>query len=580
MAPDAREMRWDDDVDVAVFGSGAGGMAAALVAASAGLHVALYEKTALVGGTTANSGGGVWMPANVLARQAGIDDSIGKARRYLKHELGPHFRADLVDAYLGTIDEALDYYATRSEVRFQLSNIPDYHAEHDGGVAAGRTLFPLPFDGRRLGPDFALLRPPWKRFTVLGGMMIGRREIPALLAPFSSFATFRTVAAMVGRHALDRLRYPRGTNLLLGNALAARLLYSLRRQNVAIRVEAALASLVCKNDEVIGAIVRTPSGTLRVKARRGVVLATGGFPHGATWRDTLASSFPFTHSPACEANSGDALEAATRAGAVVDRDLASPAFWTPASLVAELDGGMTVFPYGHLDRGKPGAIIVNARGCRFVNEADSYHDVVLAMYAGPDREANLRSHLVRDAHFLRTYGLGAVRPRWPVLKRFVRDGYLVEAGTIAGLARAIGVDPATLERTIAEHNRDAAAGEDAFGKGDSIFNRYNGDPACKPNPCLRPIARPPYYALRLHPAALGTSVGLRTDGDARALREDGSPVGGLYACGNDMASVMRGYYPAAGITLGPALVFGYRAGRHLAQVRAAAPRPAAMVSAG
>lgn len=557
---------WDDEVDVAVFGSGAGGMSAALVCAHHGLRVALFEKSAWLGGTTANSGGGVWAPANTLAQKAGLHDSLDAARRYLQAELGEHYRADLSEAFLESAGAAIDWLAANTEVRFQLTNLPDYHAEQPGGLAHGRTLFPEPFDGRQLGQDFALLRKPWDRFMVLGGMMIGRREIPALLSPFASLANLRKLIRMLTRYACDRLRYPRGTQLLIGNALAARFLFSLRKCGVSIQVETPLVELLKEGSTVIGALVRTPAGLQRIRARCAVVLATGGFPHSEALRKELSDATPHHLSAACDTNTGDGLSIARAVGADIDRSMGSAAFWTPASLVREESGTVTVLPYGHLDRGKPGAIIVDAHGRRFVNEADSYHDVVTAMFAGPDREARQRSHLICDHRFIRRYGLGAIRPRSMQLERMIRDGYLVRGATIAELASKIGVEATQLEQTITRHNGFAREGIDRdFGKGSTCLNRYNGDPDCTPNPCLRPLSEPPFYALALHAATLGTAIGLRTDANARVLNTHHQAIEGLYACGNDMASFARGYYPAGGITLGPAIVFGYRAARHIAR---------------
>lgn len=564
---------WDKEFDVVVLGSGAGGMSAALVCASAGLQVGIFEKSPWFGGTTANSGGGVWVPCTSLARQAGIDDSPAQVRRFLESELGPRFRADLVDAFVQSGPQAIDFLAQNSEVKFQLGNIPDYHAETPGGRVDGRVLFPLPFDARQLGSAFAQLRSPWKRFLVFGGMMVGRRDIPALMRPFASWANATYTLSMLLRYAADRLTFHRGTQVLMGNALAARFLYSLRQRQVFMQAQASLTQLlVTDGGAVHGVLVHTPTGTLRVRARKGVVLATGGFAHSPTLRARYGGAHPHHLSAAYPESVGDGLKAAVQVGAAVDHEMSSPAFWTPASLLHERDGSQVVFPYGHLDRGKPGAIIVNALGQRFVNEADSYHDVVTAMYAGPDSDARLHSHLICDHRFIRQYGLGAVRPAPYRLRPYIQMGYLMKESTLAALARRIGVDEARLQATVEQHNRDARAGVDpVFGKGNSAFNRYNGDPHCQPNPCLRPLETGPFYALRIYPATLGTAAGIKTDANAQVINTEGAPIPGLYACGNDMASMMRGHYPAPGITLGPGIVFGYRAARHLVEATQAAP---------
>lgn len=555
----------DDEVDVVVFGSGAAGLTAAVVAAAEGLRVALFEKAAQVGGTTATSGGAVWIPGNSVARAAGIADSPAAARRYLQAQLGPHYRADLVEAYLASGPAAIDDLARRTEIRFDLAPIPDYVSADPGAAVTGRCLAPQPFDGRRLGRAFDLVRPPRAAFMVAGGLMVGRKEIPLLLRPFASAASLRTVTRLLLRHARDRLSYPRGARLLIGNALVARALYSARALGVRIETRAGLVELTRDGPRVSGAVIATPSGRRSVRARRAVVLATGGFPHDPGLRAELAGATPHRHSLASEENTGDALRAVRAVGGDADTDLASPGFWTPASIDRDAGGREVVFPYGHLDRGKPGAILVNRSGRRFVNEADSYHHVVLAMFAQRVLRPDDAAFLVCDHDFIRRYGLGLVKPAPFPHRRHLASGYLRRGATLAALALALGVDPAGLASEVARHNRFAATGRDLdFGKGDSAFNRYNGDDRGQPNACLLPLREPPFYAIEVVPCTLGTAIGVRTDAWARALAADGQPIPGLYAVGNDMASVVRGAYPGPGITLGPGIVFAWRAMRHAA----------------
>lgn len=554
-----------DDFDVVVFGSGAAGLTAAVVAAAEGLRVGLFEKAGQVGGTTATSGGAVWIPGNSLARAAGIADSPDDARRYLRAQLGPHYRADLVDAYLASGPEAIDDLAQRTEIRFDLVPIPDYVSGDPGAAAAGRCLAPQPFDGRRLGRAFDLVRPPRAAFMVAGGLMVGRKEIPLLLRPFASWASLRSVARLMLRHTRDRLMYRRGARLLIGNALIARALFSARALGVHVVTRAALAELVREGGRITGAVVTTPGGRRLVKARRAVVLATGGFPHAAALRAELAPAHPHAHSLASEENVGDALRAVRAVGGDADTALASPGFWTPASIDHDAQGREVVFPYGHLDRGKPGAILVNRRGRRFVNEADSYHHVVLAMFAQRVLRPDDAAFLVCDHDFIARYGLGLVKPAPFPHARYLASGYLKRGKTLADLALALGVDPAGLAAEVARHNEFANSGRDLdFGKGDTAFNRYNGDERGQPNACLLPIAQPPFYAIEVVPCTLGTAIGIRTDACARVVDATGAPIPGLYAVGNDMASVVRGAYPGPGITIGPGIVFAWRAMRHVA----------------
>ena len=259
--------------------------------------------------------------------------------------------------------------------------------------------------------------------------------------------------------------------------------------------------------------------------------------------------------------SGDGFTAARDVGAAVDDKHTSPAFWFPSSLHKD-----TVYPHILLDRAKPGLIAVNKDGRRFVNESDSYHDFVEGMFRANAATPSVPAWLVCDRSFMRDYGLGLVHPGAGrrEIARYIADGYLTRADTLAALAQRIGVDAKGLEASVAEHNRYAATGVDeAFGKGGTEYNQFNGDPANKPNPCLRPIAKGPFFAVAVYPSAMGTSIGLATDADARVLDGNGRAIEGLYACGNDASSLFRGVYVGPGITLGPALVFAYRAVQHI-----------------
>ena len=236
------------------------------------------------------------------------------------------------------------------------------------------------------------------------------------------------------------------------------------------------------------------------------------------------------------------------------------------SETAWLDGGRGAYPHLALDRAKPGLIAVNAAGLRFVDEAVSYHEFVVAMHRSNETVPTVPAWLVCDRDFVRNYGLGRVPPGPRRLSSYVRSGYLIQAPTLDALAAKIGVDAAGLRDSVARNNRFAETGvDDDFGKGSTDFDRHNGDPSHQPNPCLGPIASPPFCAMAVYPSTLGSSVGLKTDPDGRVLSASGEPISGLYACGNDMASIMRGHYPGPGITLGPGMVFAYRAAMSLAR---------------
>ena len=557
---------WDEDVDLLVFGGGAGGMTAALVGELEGLKVTLCEKTGMVGGITSTSGGTTWVPGTSQSVRAGVPDSADKAKQFLDSVIGNRGGDAQRAAFLEAGPKAIDYLEAKSELKFAAATAhPDYLKNHPGAAYGGRALGPLPFDGRKLGPDFARVRPPRPEFLVLGGMMITRTDIPFLLAPFKSVENFRHVMKLLTRQAADRLRYQRGTNLVMGNAIVARLLYSLRQARVPIQFETSLAELVREEGRVVGALVDGPGGKRAIRARRGVVLATGGLAWNKELRTTLFPAPARQYSLAPEGNTGDGITAALRSGAGLDDKLDSAGLWMPCSILKRPDGTESVYPHIILDRSKPGLIAVNASGRRFVNESDSYHDFVMAMLEANKTVPSVPAHLICDRSFIRDYGLGLVHPGTKNLARFIAAGYLIEAPTLRELAGKIGADADAFERTVTEHNAYARTGVDlAFGRGTSDLNRVNGDPTNKPNPCMRPIGPGPFYAVAVWPADLATSAGLQGDGDGQVLDPDGQTIPGLYACGNDLASIFRGTYPGPGTTLGPAIVFGWRVAMHAA----------------
>src|SRR5438105_1055917 len=398
-------MRWDREVDVLVFGAGMGGMTAALVASLEGLDVLLCETTDQVGGTTSTSAGTVWIPGSSQAMRDGVPDSIDDARRFLEAEIGPRAQA-VREAYLAAGPPALDYLEARTEVKFRAPpRHPDYHSNQPGRALAGRALAPLPFDGRLLGKDFSRVRPPIAPFMVLGGMMVGKDDIPVLLKPFASPRAFIAAAKLVLRHAADRLRFSRGTRLVMGNALVARLFYSLKNRDVPIAFDAKLVALVRGKERVDGAVVDIGDKRQTIRARRGVVLATGGFAPNEKLRAEFMREVPVAHSNAFAGASGDGFSAARAIGAVVDNRHTSPAFWFPSSLHKD-----TVYPHILLDRAKPGLIAVNKGGRRFVNESDSYHDFVEAMLRTNATAPSIPAWLICDRSFIRDYGIGLVHP--------------------------------------------------------------------------------------------------------------------------------------------------------------------------
>jgi len=552
--------------DIVVVGAGAAGLTAACVAAADGQRVLLVEHSPFIGGTTAISGGMVWIPGNHHMAEAGQPESLDAARQYLAATVPHDDDAAPLEAFITRGDEALRHLEARTALRMRpVLRYPDYYPDRPGATPGGRVLEPMPFDGRTLGPWFARLRPPLPEFTLFGGMMIHRSDIPHLRRAAHSPGSAWRVARLLARHAFERLRAPRGTTLHLGNALVGWLLRSALELGVELRTGTSVSRLRCDAGRVAGIEVEQAGVRHAIAVRRAVILATGGLSSDAALRarhlpgesGTLTATVP-----SGAAQGGAALALAV--GAQLSRSGTRQALWVPASTFTRRDGSRGVFPHTVTDRGKPGLIAVDRQGRRFVNEALSYHEFVLGqLRAGPRA---MPAYLVCDRHFLWRYGLGCIRPFTRSVAAEVASGYLRQAPTLAGLAASLGLPPADFEATVARFNVDARRGIDAeFGRGGDLYQRHLGDADQAPNPCVAPIEAPPFYAVAVMPADLGMAAGLVTDADARVLDAAGCPIGGLYACGNDMQSVMNGAYPGPGITLGPALVFGYVAARHAAR---------------
>lgn len=557
---------WDKEVDVLVVGAGAGGMSAAITAQVAGRSVLLVEKTDRVGGSTAVSGGAVWAPLNEQTEQAGHPDSFEKAWTYLRNTVGDAAPEALQRAFLQSCGEALAFLDRHTEVKLAARTYsPDYYPDREGAALGGRSLDPLMFDGRLLGRQFRELRDPLPEFLVLGGMMITMTDAKHLLAVTRSFTSWKAGMQLVLRFFADRARgFHRGTRLVLGNALAARLFKTVLDRQLEYWLSAPLQGLELEGDRVVGATVVREGRVLRVRARHGVVLATGGCP----WSPELRARFypqpngPWSMSP--QPNAGEGMEAARAAGATLGSGH-SPAFWAPVSILEKPDGSQVRYPHLVWDRAKPGLMAVNGAGRRFVNESTSYHEFVQAMYRSHQSVPTIPAFLVCDSDFMERWGMGLALPGGRPREHLVRAGYLHRAATLQELGGRIGIEAGELVASAARFDGYGEAGVDPeFGKGSTEYNRYLGDPDHKPNPCLGPLRKGPFYAVKVYAGDIGTACGIRCNEHAQALDASGAPIVGLYAAGNDMQSVMGGQYPAPGITLGPALTFGWIAGRHVA----------------
>lgn len=567
---DARSSQPSLECDLLVIGSGAGGLSTAITAKKHGLDVIVIEKAEHFGGTTAFSGGVLWIPGNPHAKKNGIADSRDAAREYLKNEAGTFYDDDAIEAFLDAAPEMVEFFERETEVSFIPTLYPDYHPTVAGGVDIGRSILAAPYDIRRLGSNMPRLRPPLETITFIGMMFnSSNADLKHFFNATKSLKSFVYVARRLATHLKELALYRRGINVTSGNALAARLAKSCFDLGIPIHTGCAARELLHANGKVSGAVVTGKDGDIRIAARRGVVLACGGFSHDLA---RIKRAYPHLQrggehlSPVPAGNTGDGLRMAESVGSRVDIRYHDSAAWMPVSRVPLGDGRFGVFPH-LLDRYKPGIIGVTRKGVRFCNESESYHDVGAAMIRACEGERDTAMWLVCDQATLAKYGLGYVKPAPMPIGRFLKNGYLLKGNTLAELAAQAGIDAAALERTVKDYNAGAIHGEDRrFGRGSTAFNRYLADPENKPNPCVAPIGKGPYYAVKVVMGDLGTFDGIRTNVVGQVLADSGRPIAGLYAVGNDRASIMGGNYPGAGITLGPIMTFGYITGRHIAGV--------------
>ncbi|MEJ8826043.1 FAD-dependent oxidoreductase [Variovorax humicola] len=557
------------DCDLLVVGSGASGLAAAVTAAFHGLKVVVVEKAPVFGGATAWSGGWMWAPGNPLARRAGIHEDPQQPRTYLKNELGDRYDATRVDAFLDNAPEMVSFFEKNTALQFADGNaIPDVHGKVAGAGTEGHQVIAAPYDARELGALNKRLRKTMRETSFLGMPIMAGADLGAFLSMTRSPKSFLHVTKRFLRHLRDLAFHRRAMHLVNGVALIGRLAKSADDLKVQMIESAPAKRLLLEGGTVCGAVVTTADGDIEIRAAKGVVLAAGGFPNDIGRRKALFPRTPTGNEHLAlppETCSGDGITLGESAGGILDTSVASPAAWAPVSRVHHADGTIGHFPH-IIERGKPGLIGVLSNGKRFVNEADGYYDYVAAMVAQAPKGEEVHSWLVCDHRFQRLYGLGYARPFPIPVGRFVRNGYLKRGATIEELAKACGIPPAALAETVKRFNEHARQGTDPdFGRGSTPYNRKMGDPLHEgPNPCVAPIQQGPFYAVKVMPGSFGTFAGLKTNEHAQVVSATGQPVAGLYAVGTDMASVMGGFYPSGGINLGPAMTFGFIAGRHAA----------------
>lgn len=559
------------EVDLLVIGSGAGAMTAAFTAADAGADVLIVEKSARYGGTSATSGGGIWIPDSADARAKGHADDPKEALAYIKALIGDDVPASKLETYVASAHRMLSYLAERSEVQYTAYAYSDYHMDVAGSRDGWRTHDPIPLMADRLGEAFSDMEPPHTE-TLTFGRFTWTMEEAKLLLTMSPGAKPLLFKLML-QYAFDlpwRFKTKRARRLTGGNALIGRLKLSLDAKGVPIWLNSPMVDLIVggqeKGGRITGAIVERDGQRIEVHARKGVVLASGGFDHSEALRKRyLPQPTSADWSAGVPSNTGDGLEAGLRAGAATG--LMDSAWWGPGFLLEGEDRARILF----VERALPSSIIVNQAGRRYMNEAASYHVAGGEMHrCNREGASTVPSWFVFDARYRGKYMLGPMMAGKPSADSRLPENMrkiLKKADSLAGLAAQIGVDAAVFAGEIARFNAHAVKGEDPdFGRGSSAYDRHYGDASVTPNPTLAPIAEGPFYAIPIYPCDLGTNGGLQTDDNGQVLDTAGKPLGGLYAVGNVSAAAMGRTYPGAGATLGPAMTFGWLAARHAMRV--------------
>lgn len=551
---------WDKEVDVLVVGSGAGGMLSALVAAKHHADVLIVEKADLWGGTSATSGGGIWIPGSDPAKAAGFEDNLDDAFRYVRHLSADNVPDANIRAFVDQAAPMLRWVMANSKIEYLAFPYPDYHAENDGGAAGFRTHLPLPLDGKALGKDIKTQRFASPAASLFGYLNWHFDETYALLYRAKGWQWM--LAKNLAKYWFDlpfRFTSSKDRRLTLGNTLTGGLRLALNDADVPLWLETPLEELIRENGHVTGALVRHEGREMRIRARKGVILAAGGFDKSQEIRDAESPLYSKAiYSGGVTSNTGDSIRAGQSLGAKtlnMQSAWAAPVFYVPGE-----DRGRLCT----VERALPGCIMVNQKGQRYLNEAASYHIVGQQMARRQLEHGDADcSWMVFDHRYRHNYPMG---PLYPLMPDWMQRGevrsILKKGRTIEELAEQMQVDPASLAATVSRFNANAAQGEDPdFQRGQAAYDKMYGDPRNQPNPCLRPLDQGPFYAMPIYPGDIGTNGGLLTDDKARVIGDDGQPIGGLYAVGNNAASSMGESYPGAGVTIGPAMTFGYIAAR-------------------
>jgi 3-oxosteroid 1-dehydrogenase len=544
---------WDQEFDWIVVGSGGGGMTSALTASHHGLSSLIIEKSAYVGGSTARSGGCLWIPNNYLSLAGGLPDSEELARTYMAQTVGDRTPLALQHAYLKYGPEMIAFLRDHSEMLFEWSKgYSDYHPELPGGFADGRAVEPLPFDGHLLGSNFKYLQQPvleGTRYTSLslrsGQIMTSNLRNRWISQRQMLKTTYDTIRNYLTRKCM----------LTMGQGVAARLYYSVLRAGIPIERNTALTRLVREGGRVVGVEVAHNFQPRFYRAKRGVLLAAGGFAHNQAMRDQYHPQPSKTAwSIAVETDTGDGIRAGEEAGARLD--LMEDAWWTPVSQVA----GQRRPHFCITERSTPGTMIVNNQGERFVNEAAPYGDVVHRIHElhNSTGVSHVPCWIILDRTNRDTYFLAFTPPAYPLSGKFFEHEDFFKAPTLEALAEKIGVPADKLVASVRKFNTYAESGVDPeFHRGESAYEHVFGDASSRGNPNLAALTKPPFYAVKVYPGDIGTRGGLVTNELAQVLDRSGGVIEGLWATGNSTASVMGHTYPGPGSTIGPSMTFGY-----------------------
>ena len=560
------EQQWDYSFDVVVVGSGNGGLTAALCSFEMGTKdVLVVEKSNLYGGTSSVSGGGVWIPCNRYARAAGAEDNAAKAKTYLRQliteEEVPEYQ---LDAYLENGPKMVDFLHQRTRARYvTLEHYPDYYTNLEGAMEGHRSMEPEPFNADELGEEWRRLRRTHPMMH-LGGV-IGFTQVEAGLLIGQQPGWWKTAVKLFADYLLDipwRFKDRFHRRLATGCAGVARLRASMLDRDIPLWLNTSMTRVVDQDGKVLGIEVMRNGKPLRIQARKAVILAAGGFEHNQEMREQYLPK-PTDHrwSAGVRENTGDAIKEGMRLGAKTHR--LGEAWWCNTISVP----GEDIPRLSIMEKSYPGSIMVNPAGERFSNESQNYMAFQQETFQKHSEENPCNpSWQVFDANFRATYFVGPLynskfRPDWAVPKRYEQEGFFAKADTIRELAGKISVNAEGLERTVAKMNDYARSGEDPdCHRGESAYDRYYGDPRVTPNPCLGPMEKPPFYAMRVDPGDFGTQGGMVINANAQVLHQDGHVIEGLYATGNCSAPTLP-CYPGPGATLGPSMTFAYQAAK-------------------